>query len=61
MLVFSFIAGLFMGSFLGIFMLSLLVAGKKRDISYDMGLGSKVKHPFVDQAEKDIPKKIAFG
>ena len=61
MLVFSFIAGLFIGSFLGIFMLSLLVAGKKRDISYDMSLGSNVKHPVVDQEEKDIPKKIAFG
>ena len=61
MLVFSFIAGLFMGSFVGIILLSFLVAGKQRDISYDMGFGSKVKYPFVDQAEKDIPKKIAFG
>ena len=56
----SFIAGLFMGSFLGIIMFSLLAAGKQNGISYDMGPGSKVKQPFVDQEEKDILKKIAF-
>ena len=60
MLVYSFIAGLFMGSFIGIFLLSILVAGKQRDISYDMSHRSKVKHPVVDQ-EKDILKNIAFG
>jgi len=41
--VYNFIAGLFIGASLGIFLLSLLVAGKQRDISYDMSLGSKVK------------------
>ena len=60
MLVFSFIAWLFIGSFLGIILGSFLVAGKQNDISYDMGPGSKVKQPFVDQEEKDIIKKIAF-
>jgi len=52
--VYSFIAGLFIGAFLGIILFSLLAAGKQNGISYDMGPGSKVKHPFVDQAEKDI-------
>jgi hypothetical protein len=50
----SFIAGLFIGAFLGIILFSLLAAGKQNGISYDMGPGSKAKHPFADQAEKDI-------
>jgi len=50
----SFIAGLFIGAFLGIILFSLMAAGKQNDISYDMDPGSKVKHPFADKAEKDI-------
>jgi hypothetical protein len=50
----SFIAGLFIGAFIGIILFSLMAAGKQNGISYDIDPDSKVKHPFADQAEKDI-------
>ena len=60
MLVFSFIAGLFVGSFIGIILLSLLVAGKENSFNYPICPEHKVKHPVVDQEKKDFLDQIAF-
>ena len=60
MLAGSFIVGLFIGVFIGVILLSLLVARKKKEMSYCMSPGGKTTHPIVDQKWEDIFNEIAY-
>jgi hypothetical protein len=60
MIVFVFICGLVTGAFFAIILLSLLIAGKKKDVSCCICPSCKVKIYFMDEEEKTISNPEAI-
>ncbi len=59
MLILIFIAGLFVGTFLGIILTSLLIAGKSNRESYYICPECKQKYTAIDEKEGIVLEKVA--